>query len=85
MLKNLFSSKTYKYLAIYGVKVFQIFSTHSYTSLVQNHVIKFEEKKTICKVFFYLCNRNGTFEWLLMKKDLGTVGINLWSNVAVIL
>jgi len=47
------------------VKDFEISSTHSNISLVLDSMVKYGKK--ILSVFT-LYNRNGSFEWFLMKK-----------------
>jgi len=76
-VKNVQSQKTCffhfkcKYLAIYKAKVFEISSTHFYTSLVQDPMFKYALETL--NVFFALCYRNGSFECFLMKKRLWTL------------
>jgi len=74
--KTLFFHFNYKYLAIYVTKVFEISTIHSYTSLVQDPMVRCENKKSIF-IVFTLYDRNGNFEFYLAKKGRGPLGFNV--------
>jgi len=59
-----------KYRTIYCVKVFETSSTHSYTNLVQDPIVRYAKKLKFINLqkfrkrnFFALCNKNSNCEW----------------------
>jgi len=70
--RNPFSSLKYKYLAIYRVKFYESSSTHSYTSQVQDPIVRYEKKS--------LCTRNDNFDWVFLKKVLQTLGFKCFQK-----
>jgi len=55
------------------LKFFEISSTHSYTSLVQDPIVNMQ---IYLFIFFALCYRKGSFSVFRWKKHLGTLGVN---------
>jgi len=49
-----------KYLTMYLVKIYEISSTHFYTSLVQDPKVRYAKKQKQFKKYFALCNINGS-------------------------
>jgi len=49
------------------------------SSLMQDPIFRYAKKKIL--KFFAICNRNVSFEWNLMKKDLGTIEVKIKAHM----